>query len=182
MSCREYKMRKFSWVSSVSEENEAAEGQTLSLCVGSAPWASSNSTTAKWPPAQASDNTVWSLFAVVLLTFAPAKTERETSAKTDFNRFTSIKYNRINYSAIYTGKIPSCQMSYSVQGRDKKNSWESAQERENGNSLFVLKHQTSYSQKSGKQQALVVQLPETVLQSCTRGHGDSSDPFYWCYY
>lgn len=146
MSSREYKRRKFSWVSSVLEENEAAEGQTLSLCVGSAPWASSNSTTAKWPPAQASDNTVWSLFAVVLFTFAPAKTEGETSAKTDFNGFSSIKSNRINYSAIYTGKIPSCWMSYSMQGRDKKNSWEPAQERENGNFRFASKHQASYSQ------------------------------------
>lgn len=50
---------------------ETYELHTFKRWVGSAPWAKSSSTTARWPPAQARDNTVWSLLAVVLFTFAP---------------------------------------------------------------------------------------------------------------
>ena len=44
---------------------------TLSLWAGSAPWANRSSTTAKCPPAQARDSTVWSLVVVVRFTSAP---------------------------------------------------------------------------------------------------------------
>lgn len=51
---------------------------TLSLCVGSAPCASSSSTTARCPPAQARDTTVWSLLAVALFTLAPGQEKNTT--------------------------------------------------------------------------------------------------------
>lgn len=54
---------------------ETFELHTFKRWVGSAPWAKSSSTTARWPPAQARDSTVWSLLAVVLFTFAP-KTDK----------------------------------------------------------------------------------------------------------
>lgn len=50
---------------------------TLSLCVGSAPCASSSSTTARCPPAQARDTTVWSLLAVALFTLAPGQEKKK---------------------------------------------------------------------------------------------------------
>lgn len=43
------------------------------MWIGSAPWANNNSTTAKCPPAQANDRTVWSLVDVALFTSAPVK-------------------------------------------------------------------------------------------------------------
>lgn len=104
VSCRE--RRKSSWVSLVLEENEAAEGQTLSLWVGSAPWASSNSTTAKWPPAQASDSTVWSLFAVVLFTFAPAQTKGQTSAGAPLSNVTEFTALQSTQGKLHPARCP----------------------------------------------------------------------------
>jgi len=56
---------------SSSNNENLCHKHTLSFCMALAPCFNSNSTTPMWPPAHASDSTVWSWLVVTLLASAP---------------------------------------------------------------------------------------------------------------